>query len=223
LHLAVGNKESEAAWTEFFRNMIGRNLRLPTTVPTDGAPGMIKAVETVFATSIRIRCWFHRLSNIRAKLPSDDAPEVMAHLYAIRDAPTLDAARAAADRFANAYRAQFPSAVACFEDDREALLAVHRVPVRHRIRVRTTNLAERSFEEERRRTKVIPRLMSEKATMKLAFATMIRSAQRWCRVSINDIERHQLKLLRSELGIDPPPTPKDQTEVPRRATRRSAA
>jgi len=96
--------------------------------------------------------------------------------------------------------------VACFEDDREALLAIHRVPVRRRIRVRTTNLAERSVEEERRRTKVIPRLMSEKATMKHAFATMIRAAGRWCRVSINDIERHQVRRLRAELGVDPPPT-----------------
>jgi transposase-like protein len=112
--------------------------------------------------------------------------------------------------------------VACFADDREALLAIHRVPVRHRIRVRTTNLAERSFEEERRRTKIIPRLMSEKATMKLAFATMIRSAERWCRVSINDIERHQLKLLRSELRPDPPPA-EDQTTQRRRTTERAAA
>ena len=181
LHLAVGNKESEAAWTGFFRNLIERGMRLPTTVTTDGAPGMIKAVEVVFPTSVRVRCWFHRLSNIRSKLPDDEAAEVMAHIYAVRDAPTLDAARAAADRFENTYRRQFPAAVACFADDREALLAIHRVPVRHRIRVRTTNLAERSFEEERRRTKVIPRLMSEKATMKLAFATMIRSAERWCR------------------------------------------
>jgi hypothetical protein len=47
--------------------------------------------------------------------------------------------------------------------------------------------------------------MSEQATMKLAVATMIKAAERWCRVSINDIERHQLKLLRAELGIDPPP------------------
>ena len=174
--------ESEAAWTGFFRNLIERHMRLPTTVTTDGAPGMIKAVEVVFQSSVRIRCWFHRLSNIRSKLPDDEAAEVMAHLYAVRDAPTLDAARAAADRFENTCRRQFPAAVACFADDREALLAVHRVPVRHRIRVRTTNLAERSFEEERRRTKIIPRLMSEKATMKLAFATMIRSAERWCRV-----------------------------------------
>ncbi len=223
LHLAVGNKESEAAWSEFFRNMVGRGLRLPTTVTTDGAPGMIKAIDVVLAKAIRIRCWFHRLSNIRAKLPDDEAPEVMAHLYAVRDAPTLDAARAAADRLENAYAKRFPSAVACFHDDREALLAVHRVPVRHRIRVRTTNLAERGFEEERRRTKVIPRLMSERATMKLAFATMIRSAERWCRVSINDMERHQLKLLRIELGLDPPPADKAHTDTPRRSTNRSAA
>jgi transposase-like protein len=223
LHLAVGNKESEVAWTEFFRNMVGRGLRMPTSVTTDGAPGMIKAVDVVFDKAIRMRCWFHRLANIRAKLPDDEAPEVMAHLYAVRDAPTLDAARSAADRFSNTYRACFPAAVTCFEDDRGALLAIHRVPVRHRIRVRTTNLAERGFEEERRRTKVIPRLMSEQATMKLAFATMIRAAQRWCRVSVNDIERHQLKLLRIELGIDPPPIHDDKSATTRRTINRSAA
>ena len=39
----------------------------------------------------------------------------------------------------NTYAREFPAAVACFEDDLEALLAIHRVPVRHRIRIRTTN------------------------------------------------------------------------------------
>jgi len=222
LHLAVGNKESEAAWTGFLRDMMRRGMRMPTSVTTDGAPGMIKAVEVVFNKSIRMRCWFHRLANIRSKLPDDSAAEVMAHIYAVRDAPTLDAARAAADRFCNTYAKSFPAAVACFGDDREALLAIHRVPVRHRIRVRTTNLAERGFEEERRRTKVIPRLMSEQATMKLAFATMIRASERWCRVSVNDIERQQLKLLRAELGFDPPPA-EDQAPRRKRTTERVAA
>jgi transposase-like protein len=205
LHLAVGNKESEACWSEFFRNLLDRGMRLPTTVTSDGAPGLIRAITVCFPASVRIRCWFHRLANIRAKLPDETAGEVLAHVYAVRDAPTLDAARVAADRFVNTYRREYPAAVACFTDDLDALLAIHRVPVRHRIRVRTTNLAERSFEEERRRTKVIPRLIGEKAALRLVFATMIRAADRWCRVSINDIERHQLKLLRAELGLDPPP------------------
>jgi putative transposase len=223
LHLGVGNKESEACWTECLRHMVARGLRAPTTVTTDGAPGLIRAVEAVFPRSVRIRCWFHRLANVRSKLPEDEAAEVMAHLYAVRDAPTLDAARAAADRFAARYQDRFPAAVACVEEDRDALLAIHRVPVRHRIRVRTTNLAERSFEEERRRTKVIPRLRDEKATLKLAFATMIRAAQRWCRVSVNDSERQQLALLRAELGLDPPPAGGQAARRRRTSTRSVAA
>lgn len=135
---------------------------------------------------------------------------MLAHVYAVRDAPTLDAARAAADRLVATYQREFPAAVACFQDDLDALIAIHRVPVRHRIRVRTTNLAERSFVEERRRTKVIGRFPDERAAMKLVFATMIRAADRWCRVSINDLERHQLKLLRADLGLDPPPTTTDR-------------
>jgi transposase-like protein len=219
LHLAVGNKESEACWTGFFRNLLERGLRAPTTITSDGAPGLIAAINTVFDKTIRIRCWFHRLANLRAKLPDETAGEVLAHVYAVRDAPTLDAARAAADRFINTFGRDYPAAVACFTDDLDALLAIHRVPVRHRIRVRTTNLAERSFVEERRRTKVIPRLMDERAAMKLVFATMIRTAERWCRVSISDLERHQLRLLlrtRTRPTTSHPPTAHPPPESGRR-------
>ena len=188
-------------------------MRAPTTITSDGAPGLINAITACFPASIRIRCWFHRLGNLRAKLPDETAGEVMAHLYAVRDAPTLDAARVAADRLVNTYRREYPAAMACFADDLDALLAIHRVPVRHRIRVRTTNLAERSFVEERRRTKVIPRFPDEKAALKLVFATMIRAADRWCRVSISDLERHQLALLRAELGLDPPPANTDHRKT----------
>jgi hypothetical protein len=44
-----------------------------------------------------------------------------------------------------------------------------------------------------------------KAALKLVFATMNCVADRWCSVSISDLERHQLTPpLRAELGIDPP-------------------
>jgi hypothetical protein len=33
----------------------------------------------------------------------------------------------------------------CLADDLDALLVIHRIPHRHRINVRTTNLAERSL------------------------------------------------------------------------------
>jgi putative transposase len=205
LHLAVGNKESEKCWVEFLRDMVARGLRMPTSITSDGAPGLVNAIEGVFEKSLRIRCWYHKLGNIRSKVPEEGAEEVLAHARAVRDAPTYEAGEAQAasliERFGDAY----PAAVKSFADDLEASLAHLKVPVRHRINVRTTNLLERSFLEERRRTKVIPRLLDEKSAMKLVFATLMRVSERWSRVSVSELERKQLGLLRRELGIDPPP------------------
>ena len=58
--------------------------------------------------------------------------------------------------------------------------------------------------------------MEEKAALKLVFATMIRAADRWCRVSISDLERHQLALLRTELRLDPPPANTDNRKTNQR-------
>jgi hypothetical protein len=56
--------------------------------------------------------------------------------------------------------------------------------------------------------------------MKLVFATLIRAADRWCRVSISDLERHQLTLLRAQLGLDPPSQHRQPQDQPTQAHRR---
>ncbi len=220
LHLAVGNKESEACWTEFFRHMIARGLRPPTSITSDGAPGLINAITAAFRKSIRIRCWFHRMANIRAKLPAEGAEEFMAHVRAVRDAPTHAAGQDLAASVIGRYADRYPAAVACLADDLDASLGHLKLPPRHRISARTTNLIERSFEEERRRTKVIPRLLDEKSAMKLVFATLIRASDRWSRISVSELERQQLIMLRRELGLDPPPVPETRAT---RSKRRAAA
>ncbi len=220
LHLQVGNKESEACWTEFLRHMIARGLRPPTSVTCDGAPGLINAVSQVFPRSLRIRCWYHKMANLRSKLPAEAAEEFLAHARAARDAPTGEAGRAMAASLIERFGVAYPAAVGCFADDLEASLAHLRLPSRHRVITRTTNLIERSFEEERRRTKVIPRFTDERSAMKLVFAVLIRAADRWCRVPVSDLERQQLRLLRRELGLDPPPADEGK-EVNRR--KRTAA
>jgi putative transposase len=206
LHLSVGNKESEGCWTEFFESMIARGLRAPISITSDGAPGLRNAISACFANSLRIRCWFHKLANIRSKLPDEVAEEFIAACRSVRDASTERHARALVAEIVEVYEREFPAAVKCLLDDLDASLAHLRLPVRHRRYVRTTNLIERSFEEERRRSKVIPRFNDERSAMKLVFAVLIRCSDRWSRVAINDIERAQLKALRKELEIDPPPS-----------------
>ncbi len=89
---------------------------------------------------------------------------------------------------------------------------IRRVSVCRRIKMRRTDLAELSFEEERRQIEVIPRSMSERWAMKLASTTMIRSAERWYRASASDLERDQLRLLRVELD----PSPAEDTSSSKR-------
>lgn len=86
LHMSLGSKESERDWLEHFRSLVRRGLRPPLTVTTDGAPGLIKAVETMWPEAERIRCWVHKMRNILDKVPEEVRPELKAHLVAIRDA-----------------------------------------------------------------------------------------------------------------------------------------
>jgi transposase-like protein len=55
------------------------------------------------------------------------------------------------------YRSAYPSAMRVIERDLDALVRHLRWPSQHRKRIRGTNLAERTFVEVRRRTRVIGR------------------------------------------------------------------
>ena len=73
------------------------------------------------------------------------------------------------------------------------------VPPRHRQNVRTVNLVERSFVEERRRTKVIPHLWGERDLTKLVYSVLIRLSERWCKRRYSEAEEWQIRELRREL------------------------
>ena len=69
----------------------------------------------------------------------------------------------------------------------------------HRRAIRTTNLLERLFVEERRRLKIIPNAFGERAVLKLMFGALIRAAERWRSVKITEFERRQTAAVRKEL------------------------
>jgi len=96
LHLTLDNKESGVCWVEFLREMMGRGLRAPTSLTSDGAPGLVNVIEGLFSKSLRIHCWYHKMSNIWTKLPAEGIEEVLAHARALRDAPTYEAGEARA-------------------------------------------------------------------------------------------------------------------------------
>ena len=71
LSLALGNKESYDAWLSFLRDLASRGLPVPLTITSDGAPGLLRAIDEIWPKSWRIRCWVHRMLNLGDHLPHD--------------------------------------------------------------------------------------------------------------------------------------------------------
>jgi len=203
LHMALGNKESLPVWRDFIRNMVKRGLPVPTLAATDGSPAIIAAVEEIWPQSLRQRCVMHKTRNILDKVPRSAQPEMKQRLQAIWNAPNRATANVLLEDFMDTYEQRYPSAIACLLDDLEASLAFLRCPITHHRRIRTTNLIERAFAEQRRRTKVIPRFFEERSCLKLVFATLWQASERWQRVSFTDLDLAMLRHLRRELELDP--------------------
>jgi putative transposase len=204
LGLYTASKEDTDSARQCLRDLKERGMKDPILVVSDGAPGLIRAITEVFPFSLRQRCLAHRMRNLAVKVPEERINEVTAHARAAYQAISPMAARNAAEEFRRLYQNEFPSAVACFEDDFEACIAHLRLPIAQRRVARTTNLLERLFGEERRRTKVIPHAFGEKAVLKLMFAALVRASQTWLRVTISEFEQHQLRDLRQQLKNENP-------------------
>jgi transposase-like protein len=202
LHLAPGTKEDTASCREFFRDMRRRGLSDPLLVVSDGAPGIIRAIEECFPRALRQRCLAHKMRNLASKVPEDVWPEFKTRAAACYQAASPALARLLRDDITATYRRELPSAVACLEDDFAACIAHLRFPLGHRRAIRTTNLLERLFGEERRRTKVIPHAFGERAILKLMYAALIRAAERWRGVRITEFEQRQLRAIRDEIDKD---------------------
>src|SRR5438876_93555 len=202
LHLAPGTKEDTASGREFFQDMRRRGLPDPLLVVSDGAPGPIRAIEECLPRSIRQRCLAHKMRNLQSKVPEDVWPEFKARAAACYQAASPALARLLRDDVAATYSRDLPSAVACLDDDFEACIAHLRFPLGHRRAIRTTNLLERLFGEERRRTKVIPHAFGERAVLKLMYAALIRSAERWRGLRITEFEQRQLRAIQEEIDKD---------------------
>jgi transposase-like protein len=199
LSLMAGSKEDTETMRAFFQDMRARGLGDPLLVVSDGAPGIIRAIEECFPRSARQRCLAHRMRNLAAKVPTDLWPEFKTRVTACYQAPSRPIARELAAGIRADYAATLPSALTCFEDDFESCIAHLRLPVTHRRATRTTNLLERLFVEERRRLKIIPNGFGEKPVLKLMFGALIRAAERWRGLRFTEFELRQLLAVRQDL------------------------
>lgn len=200
LAVRLGQREREEDWLDLGRDLTRRGLRAPLIAVSDGAPGLIGALEKLWPDADRGRCAVHRLRNILAKLPERDPalPERVRRAYwAALDEATdeVDGERRLRTLVGELER-EHPSAAACLAEDLPALCVHLRYPVRLRKRLRSTNLLERSIEEVKRRTKVIGRFPGEASCLSLCWAVLDLVIAGARGLGLTGSERQQIHALR---------------------------
>jgi len=209
--LDTGTGESTDGWQAFLTDLGARGLRCPLLIISDGAPGLIAAVEQTMPAALRQRCLIHRCRNLLSKIPKNAQAQVKADYWAIFDVaedvqPGLDAVahvQAKIDQFARRWRDSYPGAVRCVLTDRDSLTHYLRTPREHWTRVRHSNFIERTFGETRRRVKVIGRLPGETSCLSLVWAVLDRASRGWRGFTMTPAGLRQLHDLRRTL-LEPP-------------------
>jgi transposase-like protein len=142
------------------------------------------------------------MQNFQQKVPAQAWPEVKALLVDMRDAPSREKAEQRREAVVEKYQREFPELCRCLLDDADASLNHLEVPQRHQQYVRTSNLVERAFVEERRRTKVIPHLWNEGNVVMLVYGVLIRVSERWGKKCFSEFAQQQIRSLRAQLKLD---------------------
>jgi transposase-like protein len=210
--LAPGTGESADAWAGFLADLKDRGLASPLLIISDGAPGLIAAIEQAYPQALRQRCLVHRARNILAKIPAGMQAEVKDAYWKLFDTEELKTAPgprlveiidARISEMAARYRSAYPSAMKCLTTDRDGLTAYLRFPAEHHNRVRHSNFIERTFGETRRRVKVIGRLPGETSCLTLVWAVLDRASRGWRGFTMTSDGLRLLQDLRRSL-LDPP-------------------
>jgi putative transposase len=210
--LAPGSSESTDAWADFLTDLRDRGLPSPLLVISDGAAGLIAAIEQVYPKALRQRCLIHRLRNVAAKIPAGMQAEIRDGYWALFNTEKLktepgprlvELVDARITAFADKYAATYPAAMKILLTDAAGLTAYLRFPVEHHQRIRHSNFIERTFGETRRRAKVIGRFPGETSCLSLVWAVLDRASRGWRGLTMTPVGLRLLQDLRRSL-LDPP-------------------
>lgn len=145
--------ESEAAWRTVLDDLAARGLRKPDLAIVDGAPGLEKALTSLWADVPLQRCTVHKLRNLIAHAPKKLAEEIAADFSDMVYAKTAKEVATRRKAFIRKWRLKCRAVADSLEEAGDKLFTFTRLPVAQWKSVRTTNAIERLHEEFKRRIK----------------------------------------------------------------------
>lgn len=145
--------ESAEAWRTVLNDLITRGLRRPEFLIVDGAPGLDKAIASVWDGVPVQRCTVHKHRNLFAHAPERLHDEITADYNDMIYATTPEEIETRRKAFIRKWRLKHRAVADSLEEAGERLFTFARLPPSQWRSLRTTNAIERLHEEFKRRIK----------------------------------------------------------------------
>jgi transposase-like protein len=168
--------ESAEAWRTVLDDLIKRGLRPPEFLIVDGAPGLDKAIATVWDGVPVQRCTVHKHRNLFAHAPERLHEEITADYNDMIYADTPEEIAIRRKAFIRKWRLKHRAVADSLEEAGDRLFTFTRLPPSQWRSLRTTNAIERLHEEFKRRIKTQTVLPSAD-TAAMLFWALLASGQ----------------------------------------------
>lgn len=180
LGTSVALSEAETHWRDFLASLQERGLHGTEFIVSDDHAGLQAARRARFPAVKWQRCQFHLQQNALHYVPRVALRKtVAAQLREIFNAPTLALAEALLKKMLSAYGKSAPDLAAWLEQNMPESFTVFALPKEHRLRLRTSNLAERLNQELKRRTRVVRIFPNPKSLLRLVTALLVDASEDW--------------------------------------------
>ena len=168
--------ESAEAWRTVLNDLITRGLRRPEFLIVDGAPGLDKAIASVWDGVPVQRCTVHKHRNLFAHAPERLHDEITADYNDMIYATTPEEIETRRKAFIRKWRLKHRAVADSLEEAGDRLFTFTRLPPSQWRSLRTTNAIERLHEEFKRRIKTQTVLPSAD-TAAMLFWALLASGQ----------------------------------------------
>ncbi|WP_408020227.1 IS256 family transposase [Spirochaeta lutea] len=180
LGISTEISEADVHWRRFLQSLVERGLHGVTMITSDAHSGLKAACEAIFPTVKWQRCQFHLQQNAGHHVTRQSMRKELAQdLRTVFNAPNLEEAQRYLKIAVDKYRADSPQLSEWLEHNVPESLTVFTIPVKHRRRLRTSNLAERQMKEIKRRTKVAMIFPNKESLNRIVAAIMMEVDETW--------------------------------------------
>ncbi len=180
LGVSVSLSEAEVHWRAFLQGLLGRGMHGVECVTSDDHSGLTAALRAVLPGVKWQRCQFHLQQNAGHHVPKVAMrEEVAASIRAVFNAPDEHEAKRQLELAIKKYEKSAPQLVEWMETAVPEGLTVFKLPPKVRVKLRTSNSAERLNREIARRTKVATLFPNTDSLLRLVSAILAEISEEW--------------------------------------------